>query len=231
MKYYNVRGFAAEFETSESRKLKHLPWIALPTKQEGDGYTELMDHPNGCAHFGAWTAILQLAAKCSPRGALIRDLGGRKLAHDYKSISRITRVPESILAEAIPRLMELGWLEELELASTCDNLPTHARVPADDGILPGAQDRTGQDITGQERTDPPPAQEVGEKGKTADDGLREFLKENRCKTDRAGESILDEWRVVCKGLKPKTVREIIEQAKPGIQWPSEFKKHREARGI
>lgn len=63
------------------------------------------------------------------------------------------------------------------------------------------------------------------------DQFAEFLTDHRCKIEKGGKCILDEWRLVVKGLRPKQVREILEQAKPGIMWPSEFKKHREARGV
>ena len=78
------------------------------------------------------------------------------------------------------------------------------------------------------------AEGEGEREESApapDNGLRAFLSDFSCKLERGGESILDEWKLAVKGLRPKQVREILEAAKPGIQWPSEFKKHREARGV
>lgn len=60
--------------------------------------------------------------------------------------------------------------------------------------------------------------------------LEEYLRGQGCKMTKGGEDLLPEWRKVTKGLKPAVVMEIMEQAKPGITWPSEFKKHREARG-
>lgn len=63
------------------------------------------------------------------------------------------------------------------------------------------------------------------------DGLEAFLHDFHCKTERRGVSIMEEWRLAVKGLKPKQVRQILEEAKPGIQWPSEFKAARAARGI
>lgn len=161
MTVYRVRSFADGFETHESRKFKRLHWLALPIKQEGDGYTELMSgHENGCAHFGAWTAVLQLAAKCSPRGTLVRDLGGKKVPHDLGSISRITRVPIEVLREAFPRLIDMGWLESIAMGDVKDDLPEQPVEPGDDGKKPGrtVQHRRGtaQESTGQEGEDAPP---------------------------------------------------------------------------
>lgn len=76
--------------------------------------------------------------------------------------------------------------------------------------------------TAAERGDPPAP---------AGDGLEGFLEDHLCKiVDRDGLCLMGEWRQVTKGMKPKAVREILEAAKPGIQWPSEFKVHRAARG-
>lgn len=111
--YYRVRGWNEAYETTETRKLKKLKWVAVPNKQDGDGYTQLLDHEKGPAHFGCWTAILQLASKCELRGSLLRKLGESWLAHDTDSISRITRMPKSLVMVTIRRCLDIGWLEEL----------------------------------------------------------------------------------------------------------------------
>src|SRR5687767_7543220 len=97
------------FENNRTKELKKLSWVPFPNKHDGDGFTELLDHPNGAAHYGAWCAIVQVASKCDPRGTLSRD-GARP--HDVASLSRITRIPEPVLTEAIQRLINpIGWLE------------------------------------------------------------------------------------------------------------------------
>jgi hypothetical protein len=66
--------------------------------------------------------------------------------------------------------------------------------------------------------------------------LNEFEQERRwleslgAITRRAGVCIITEWKAVTKRLKVAQV-ELIFRESVGIQWPSEFKKHREARGI
>ena len=85
-----------------------MNWIPVPNKHDGDGYTQLVDHPAGAAHFGAWMAILQVASRCHPRGTLVRSGG---IPHTAASLGRITRLPASIFEDAIPRLLEIGWLE------------------------------------------------------------------------------------------------------------------------
>lgn len=127
MQVYRITNWNEHFENNRTRELKVLSWIPVPNKQDGDGYTELMDHKNGVAHFGCWHAILQVASKCDPRGTLLRD---GKRAHDLASLSRITRISTSILKAAIERLLIIGWLEVYDNpALPCDNPAIECRPP------------------------------------------------------------------------------------------------------
>src|SRR5690348_3057896 len=106
---YRVVDWDKHYENNRSREIKHSSYVLVPNKQDGDGYTTLLDHQDGAAHFGAWIAILQVASKCDPRGTLSRD-GARP--HDDGSLSRVTRIPKPIMAAAIDRLVhEVRWLE------------------------------------------------------------------------------------------------------------------------
>lgn len=119
---YRIRDWNKHFENNRTRELKELRFVILSNKQDGDGYTELLDHPNGAAHYGAWVAITQVASKgqhpaggcgisagcCECRGVLLRD-GARP--HDLVSLSRLTRIPAVVLEEAIPRLVDIGWID------------------------------------------------------------------------------------------------------------------------
>lgn len=104
---YQIKDWDTHFENNRTRELKHMEWIPVPNKMDGDGYTELVDHPNGAAHFGAWIAIVEVASKCDPRGTLLRE--GRK-PHDAASLARVTRLPRAVFEEVLPRLLEIGWL-------------------------------------------------------------------------------------------------------------------------
>jgi hypothetical protein len=153
------------YENNRSREIKETEWVPLPNKQGGDGYTELLDHPNGSAHYGAWCALLAVASKCSyvgnisrtllresadavgsiphppagecpdpaehpfGRGILMRSTG---IPHDTRSISRLTRIPEKIIAETIPRLLNIGWIKIYKIphnpAPGCDLVPSTSAV-------------------------------------------------------------------------------------------------------
>lgn len=156
-----VASWSEHFENNRTRELKVMTWVPVPTKQDGDGYTQVMDHPHGAAHFGTWIAILQVAAKCDERGTLVRDgRNGVRVAHDATSLSRLTRIPRKTIADAIARLLEIGWLEEdaedVELNPMESTSPHEgaAMSQEDAGISQGAapsraraaeQDRTGQE--------------------------------------------------------------------------------------
>lgn len=134
MTAYRIRDWSKHFENNRTRELKELRFVILPNKHDGDGYTELLDHPNGAAHYGAWVAMVQVASKCDVRGTLVRD-GAR--AHDPASLSRLTRLPEKIFKEAIPRLVEIGWLEAYPFENHIDRAS-----PQEGATLSAAPDRT-----------------------------------------------------------------------------------------
>lgn len=51
------------------------------------------------------------------------------------------------------------------------------------------------------------------------------------KMEKNGEDLFPEWQKACKGLKRDAVLSLLKDARPGIEWPSEFKAHRKAKGI
>lgn len=112
-----VKNWDAVFENAASRKLVRLAWVPVPNKMDGEGYTSLVDHPNGAAHLGAWLAIMEIASKQEPRTARGTLPGGP--SHDLgmicRSLGRISRLPAAIFEEVLPRLMAapISWLEVL----------------------------------------------------------------------------------------------------------------------
>ncbi len=138
---YSIPEWDTKFETSESRKLKKLTWIAMNTLFDTDEYAELTNHPSGASHLGAWLAVVMTAAKSRKRGTLIRANGQ---PHTPESLALITRLPATLFEEALPRLVEIGLLGE------------SARVPGESARV--AEESAGtpvlQDITGHNKTGP-----------------------------------------------------------------------------
>lgn len=123
MNFYRIRDWAKHFENNRTRELKYMDWVPVPNKHDGDGFTELLNHPQGLAHYGAWHLVLQVASKCEIRGTLLRDgAGGGKRPHTPESLARITRGDEKTFKAAIDRLVSIGWIEVCDdPALSCDN--------------------------------------------------------------------------------------------------------------
>jgi len=133
---YRIRNWSLHFENNRTREIKEMAWVPVPNRMDGDGYTELVDHPEGAAHLGAWLAILQIASKCEERGVLRRD-GGQP--HDARSLSRISRLPPSVFETALARLVEIGWLESLDPAVEGESEtapPAPALIPQEGATIP-----------------------------------------------------------------------------------------------
>ncbi|MBN2579132.1 MAG: hypothetical protein JXB10_09090 [Pirellulales bacterium] len=124
-----VKDWDLLFENSRTRGYGRLGWVPIPNKHDSDGYTQLIEHEHGASHYGAWCLIVQVASKCKPRGTLIREGG---TAHDASSLARITRIGAHVFREAIPRFLEIGWLENIDdcVIGGCQ---------ATDGVLSAAQ--------------------------------------------------------------------------------------------
>jgi len=116
MTIYAIRDWDKHFENNRTRELKRMAWVPMPNRMDGDGYTELLDHPHGAAHFGAWCALVEVASRCDPRGTLLRDCSqeGAK-PHTPASLARITRIPVEIWKEVLPRLVNIGWITTSEI--------------------------------------------------------------------------------------------------------------------
>lgn len=167
---YRVVDWERHFENNRTRELKTLTWVPFPNKHDGDGYTELLDHPDGPAHYGAWCAIAQVASKCEPRGTLVRD-GARP--HTAASLARMTHFPESIMAAAIERLVvQIKWLEIVpdpegyeDLAAIPQESATAPQSPASRVRAQEGKGREGKGTEGKgmeeedcgEASSPPPA--------------------------------------------------------------------------
>ena len=152
-----IRDWDRNFETAETRKLKRMLWVPLPVKQDGDGYSDLLESQDGPLRLSAWVVMLQLASRCSPRGTLVRMTGVGVLPHDAASIGRITRIPAKVIEDAIPKLCEIGWLERAEVdesellrADESDRLPPPPAIAGSSPGTPVLKGREGKEGNGRE---------------------------------------------------------------------------------
>lgn len=131
-KLYAIRNWNDNFEMAQSRKVEGpLNWVALPTKHDGLGFRRIMSMPNGLSIYGAWVLIVQVAAKCTPRGVLADETGpftADDLAAKTGSTSESFAVALKVLSSN-----KIGWIMVSEWESDGSWVPT--------------QDSTRQDIT------------------------------------------------------------------------------------
>ena len=121
MKTYKVRNGSKYYETAETRKLKRLDWIALPTKLDGKGYRRItMLGDKGPLVFAAWIAILEVAANCPERWVLADEDGPL----DADDLSAKTGWPAACFELAFEHLVhpKIGWLEVVDTEQVISNL-------------------------------------------------------------------------------------------------------------
>lgn len=115
---YRIKNWDQIYENNRTRELKTLLWLALPIKLNGDGYTMIMEEHNGQkgpAIFGAWIALVEIAANCNPRGTLIRSNGE---PHSSRTIMRQSRIDLAVIDSMLEFcLQKCKWLELIDLES------------------------------------------------------------------------------------------------------------------
>jgi hypothetical protein len=105
---YRIRDWDRHYEVAQTRKVDRLQWLAVPLKHDGLGFRRVMALPEGMALYGAWMLILQVAAKCRPRGVLVDD-SGPMTAQD---LALKTGGSEAVFETALNFFIEpkIGWL-------------------------------------------------------------------------------------------------------------------------
>ena len=139
-----VRNWDANFENHQTRRLKAMSWVPVPNSHDGLGYARLLEHENGVSHLGAWLALLQVASKTPERGLLARSSG---LPYGPEELQSMTRVPAEVFAEAIPRLLEIGWLERGTTAESRGTPRGQSGTPRDPRGTPRLKGREGKGRT------------------------------------------------------------------------------------
>ena len=229
---YRVVDWEANYENNRTKELKHLTWIRMPTKHDGDGYTQLLDHPNAAAHFGAWVAMVEVAGKCDPRGTLVRESGR---PHTAESLSRMTRIPAVVFEEVIPRLVsiDIGWLEVVGCAALTEGQQV---IPHEGAAIPHVTPTLSREIREEEsrvdkkrkkdslyskRFKPPTPAEVTAYAKTIDFDLdgENFCNFYESKGWKVGNTPMKKWQAaVCTWKKrdqpQKTAKEKREYDEP-----------------
>ncbi len=141
---YIIKDWNDYYENNRTRDLKRMLWVPIPTSLDGDGYTELLDHKNGTAHYGIWVGCVIVASGCDPRGTLLR---GTKKPFCASSLSRVLRMPEPLITEALKRFVSIGWMDTqvYDVQDTCDNPAGASHLPATIPHLPALNGMEGME--------------------------------------------------------------------------------------
>lgn len=112
---YRIKNWRTHYETAKTLNYNYLSYVVVPNKINNPDYIDLLDSDNGAAHLGVFVMLLQFASlqhKVVRDGWITRngEPDGGSLSLD--NLSRIFRVPKAIITEALPKLIEIGWIEE-----------------------------------------------------------------------------------------------------------------------
>jgi len=148
---YRIRNWELVYENNRTREVKVMQWLPLPIKLDGDGYTTIVEHKNGAGLFGCFVSILEIAAKCDPRGTLTRSNG---TAHTCDTLARISRMPATLVRECIDVCVsECKWIEIIDLETGATISQEGATISQEPALhYSTLQDNTEQDNTGAART-------------------------------------------------------------------------------
>jgi hypothetical protein len=106
---YRIVNWAKHFENNRTRDMKEMQWVPIKNRM-GTGYTELMLADDTGSFFGAWVALVEVASTCTPRGTLLRGNCGLTAG----KLAAICRFRPDVMDAAIAKLLEMGWLEEIQ---------------------------------------------------------------------------------------------------------------------
>lgn len=121
MKLYKIAKWEEVYERAESRKLKQLTWVSMPIGLNSSGYQSLLDEfgDRAPAMYGAWCALVAVAANCHRRGILGNSRGNPlTISHLSRQTGFDGELFRDLFAWASTR--EVGWLECDEIGSTVE---------------------------------------------------------------------------------------------------------------
>jgi len=129
---FRVKCWSEVYETADSRKHKALQWVSVPIGFDSDGFVRLVEEfgDEAPALYGAWIALVLVAARCPIRGVLSTSNGD---PISEARLAFVSRFPSTVFGKLIEWAHRIGWLEVL---------------PSDDVRLAiQKRDKTAQSIT------------------------------------------------------------------------------------
>ncbi len=136
---YRIAKWDEVFERSDTRKVQRMNWVALPINFSSHGYQCLLDEfgDESPSIYGAWCALVLIAASCTVRGTLCNSRG-RPLPLTH--LVRLSGFPPDVFR----KLMEwasrndVQWLEVVDQEELL-KLITDNGVPTAEGGCPAVE--------------------------------------------------------------------------------------------
>ena len=156
---YAIAKWDTVFERAESRKLKQLTWVAMPTGFQSNGYQSMLDDfgDDAAACYGCWCALVAFASSCAVRGVLASSRGiPLKISHIARQTGLSAEMFERLVAWAASE--RIGWLEVLS-AEQIDATFFGLRQddPPSEPTRPEKHGKLRENNTSGESPDDPPA--------------------------------------------------------------------------
>lgn len=151
---YRIRDWTLLFENNQTKGLKSMPWVRVQTRHDGEGFRYVMAEPDGLTIYGAWLLIVQIAARCNPRGTLARSDGTPLTAHAMAIKVGWNRAADMQRALDFCSSAEVGWItvETIENTEETKRNAVDCNRPADGIAGRCNQNRIrGEEIRREER--------------------------------------------------------------------------------
>jgi hypothetical protein len=109
---YRVKAWSEVYETADSRKHKSLQWVSIPIGFDSDGFVRLVEEfgEEAPAIYGAWIALVLVAARCPIRGVLSTSNGD---PISEGRLAFVSHFPGTVFGKLIDWASRIGWLEAM----------------------------------------------------------------------------------------------------------------------
>lgn len=168
-----------------------------PTKHDSCGIRNVSKHPHSAAVYGCWILMVQVAAKCQPRGTL----RGRDGALDASDLAGRTGFPEKYFREAIEVLLDpkIGWLELVGSEEAQSLTPANV-----------ASNRTFPESSVRERKDT--GVDENHRNRTENSGYPSVVQSSVIKTPLPPKGGAGAWEQIVASLSPELKTPAFETA-------------------
>lgn len=211
---YRIRDWGEHFETPDSKRYQSIKWISTPIKQDGKGRRRLVRRDNGAALFGAWNAMVQVAARCPERGVLADDDGPL----DADDLEIITDLPAALFEELFDLLTDpaqrINWLDRVEWPTG-----NHRDSQEGAGDPVDSQESTGTPVNACESVGGPAHSQSTKRNETKPNTKHDETEQNETERDEAEVSLsLDsnsQGASLSRSLSPAPVNRNLARVKFG----------------